>query len=205
MSLAIFGDIFCDILVSNLSDLPSWGEDRLGSITILPGGSALNTTVHAANYSSYRFIYFIIYFIIYFLDLYLSISISIPNLLNLIYFRQSNLKVHILSAIGSDVQGHTCNQALLKDNIITELVIKNNSRTGSCIVLSGHDRAFISDRGCIDEMTLDWFENINFTENKILHLHCAGYYNCGAMRNYWPSLLQMVISICYFCYLLFFI
>lgn len=56
MSLVIFGDIFCDILVSNLSNLPSWGEDSLGSISILPGGSALNTTIHAANYSSYRFI-----------------------------------------------------------------------------------------------------------------------------------------------------
>lgn len=54
MNIAIVGDIFCDILVTNLKDIPQWGQDTLSEISILPGGSALNTTVHAANYSSFR-------------------------------------------------------------------------------------------------------------------------------------------------------
>lgn len=53
-------------------------------------------------------------------------------------------------------------------------------------------------------MTLDWFGNINFVENKAFHLHCAGYYNCGAMKDHWPSLLQMVCEDCKFNYIYFY-
>jgi hypothetical protein len=73
--------------------------------------------------------------------------------------------------------------------------MKENTRTGSCIVLSGAtDRAFISDRGCVDQMTLEWFENLALSDKNLSHLHCAGYYNCTAMRDSWPRLLKMVLT-----------
>jgi hypothetical protein len=55
MNLAIVGDIFCDILVANLKEMPQWGQDTLSEIALLPGGSALNTAIHGANYAHYRF------------------------------------------------------------------------------------------------------------------------------------------------------
>jgi hypothetical protein len=54
MNLAIVGDIFCDILVANLTEMPQWGQDTLSEIALLPGGSALNTAIHGANYAQYR-------------------------------------------------------------------------------------------------------------------------------------------------------
>jgi hypothetical protein len=51
IKINIIGDIYCDIVASNLESLPSWGGDVLSKgISILPGGSCLNTTLHMANY-----------------------------------------------------------------------------------------------------------------------------------------------------------
>ena len=50
-SINILGDIFCDIAALGLKDMPKWGGDVFGSIKILPGGSGLNSTRHAANYA----------------------------------------------------------------------------------------------------------------------------------------------------------
>ena len=50
----IIGDIFADIIVSKLEHLPKWGTDTLGKISTIPGGSALNTTLHAAYYVEQR-------------------------------------------------------------------------------------------------------------------------------------------------------
>jgi sugar/nucleoside kinase (ribokinase family) len=110
-----------------------------------------------------------------------------------------DLSIYLFSAVGADPQGKICRQALQTPNLIDATVMKENSRTGSCIVLSGStDRAFISDRGCIDEMTLEWFEDIALGEKNMAHLHCAGYYNCTAMRDSWPTLLKMVSSYSFF-------
>lgn len=50
----IIGDIFVDILASKLENLPKWGTDTLGTISTVPGGSALNTTLHAVYYIEER-------------------------------------------------------------------------------------------------------------------------------------------------------
>ena len=164
MHIAIIGDIFCDILASRLPQLPQWGEDSLAPIQILPGGSALNTTIHCAQY---------------------------------INFMHGSLEVVLHSAVGDDSQAVICCEALRSDGIRTNIVKRSDSRTGTCLVLSGNsDRAFITDRGCINDMTLEWFDINDIFTIGTRHLHCAGFYNCGAMVPHWRSLLEMVWCPC---------
>lgn len=161
-NIAVIGDIFCDILASNMASLPRWGEDMLSSISILPGGSALNTTVHCANYS---------------------------------HFNINRITVTLHSAVGCDSQAAVCCEKLLQDDAISTNIIKvPNSRTGTCLVLSGEDRAFVTDRGVVNDMVLDWFNLDDIFTTELCHLHCAGFYNCGAMAPQWSLLLKKVYT-----------
>jgi len=49
-SINMIGDIFVDLLASNINVLPLWGTDTLSKIKIIPGGSALNASTHATNF-----------------------------------------------------------------------------------------------------------------------------------------------------------
>ena len=46
----VIGDVFADVLASKVEELPTWGTDTLAAISTYPGGSALNSTVHAAYF-----------------------------------------------------------------------------------------------------------------------------------------------------------
>lgn len=49
--ISVIGDIYCDILASNVPRLPGWGEDiTCSKVALMAGGSALNTVVHGANF-----------------------------------------------------------------------------------------------------------------------------------------------------------
>lgn len=162
MNISIVGDIFCDIVASNLTEMPRWGEDTLSAISILPGGSALNTTLHCAKYVSYK--------------------------------GKSN-KIVLYSAVGDDPQGKICNDALKDELVVCSNVVKiSGGKTGTCLVLSGADRAFVTDRGCINDMRLNWFDVDSIINNGTSHVHCAGLYNCGAMASDWKILLEQVHS-----------
>jgi sugar/nucleoside kinase (ribokinase family) len=161
-NIAVIGDIFCDILASNMVALPRWGEDTLSPISILPGGSALNTTVHCANYSQ---------------------------------FTVSAMHVTLHSAVGCDSQAKVCCDILQDSTITANVITVPNGRTGTCLVLSGEDRAFVTDRGVVDDMVLDWFKCDDIFTAETCHLHCAGFYNCGAMAPHWRELLEKVTDI----------
>lgn len=163
-SINMLGDIFCDIMASNINDqLPKWGQDTLGNVCILPGGSALNSAIHASTYADY-----------------LSIS--------------STLVIRMFSAIGLDVQGNICETSLQQRNIITSNIVKNSGiRTASCIVLSGsNDRGFVSDRGCLSDMSISWFNRHDLLSTS--HIHMGGFYNCPKMKEELPSLFRDAIS-----------
>ena len=49
----LIGDIFCDIVSKNVANLPTWGTDTLSDITIMAGGSCLNSIVHAKSYEKF--------------------------------------------------------------------------------------------------------------------------------------------------------
>lgn len=47
------GDIFCDVVASNVRDISHWGGDTKAAISFLPGGSCLNAICHAEALRSY--------------------------------------------------------------------------------------------------------------------------------------------------------
>jgi sugar/nucleoside kinase (ribokinase family) len=151
--IIIIGDIYCDMIALGVKLPDAWGTDTLSKeIKVVAGGSALNITVHAANYSAH---------------------------LNEI------VKLHLLSCTGKDFQGQVCRDALDHRCIDRSRVIVNESvRTGSCIVLSGAtDRSFITDRGCIKDLKIDWFNQKELFSTSTSHIHIGGFYNCDALQD----------------------
>lgn len=64
---------------------------------------------------------------------------------------------------------------------------------GTCIVLSGMgDRAFVTNRGCVDKMSLSWFKPRIEETVGINHFHSSGYFNCTTIRSELPVLFRHV-------------
>lgn len=162
--ISILGDIFFDIVAKDVKVLPSrWSTDTLASsIQQIPGGSALNCTMHASNYLEYK---------------------SNPN-----------VKVAIFSAIGNDFAGRTCKDTFVSSGSIEDkVVVKENSRTGSCIVISGDsERCFITDRGCINDLAVDWFSLSDILATNLIHV--TGFYNCSGLHEGISGLLSEACS-----------
>jgi sugar/nucleoside kinase (ribokinase family) len=162
--IIVIGDIFCDIIALDVKLPDAWGTDTLSKeIKVVAGGSALNVTVHAANYSAH---------------------------LNEI------VKLHLLSCTGNDFQGKVCRDALNHPCIDSSRVIVNESaRTGSCIVLSGaSDRSFVTDRGCIKDMKIDWFNQEELFSPTTSHIHIGGFYNCDTLQEDVCDLLMRAVE-----------
>lgn len=93
----------------------------------------------------------------------------------------------IYSAIGNDFQGQICLNKLKEIDIINcdNLLKIPNSRTGSCIVLSGDssigDRCFVSDRGCMDNISFKWFNEASLLD--ATHIHIAGIIYSNYLSN----------------------
>ena len=164
----VIGDAFVDILACIGSFEIANGSDNLAeSIQLLAGGSGLNT------------------------------SCKIKEL------KGDEIEVHFFSAIGDhDDQGKFLMNKLIRANVIPHLLQPAGSVTGSCIVLSTKtERSFITTRGVIDEFKAADFANFDndsinkifFTskdkkrkrraeDESIVHVHCAGYYNCSGLQ-----------------------
>lgn len=153
--IIVIGDIFCDIIATDVINLPAgWGTDTLSKeIKVIAGGTALNITVHGANYSA--------------------------------HLNNGVVKLHLLSCTGNDFQGKVCRDALDHFCIDTSRVIVNEFvRTGSCIVLSGAtDRSFVTDRGCIKDLEMKWFDQKELFSPSTSHIHVGGFYNCDTLQN----------------------
>jgi len=52
--LRIIGDSFCDVVAASMESLPKLGGDVLANISLVAGGSGINSAIHGANYCSFR-------------------------------------------------------------------------------------------------------------------------------------------------------
>lgn len=165
IKLGIIGDIFCDILCSGITALPAWNSDTLtSSIQFLAGGSALNTAVHAASYLEYA-------------------------------KRGKDVIITMHGTVGNDNPGLICIKKLEDHKIINRVnVLRNGDRTGSCVVLAcPGDRAFVTDRGCVDTFSVTQVDLAALFQND--HIHVGGLYNCRQFMTECVSLLSEVIII----------
>lgn len=158
--ITVLGDIFCDIIAS-VQHLPDWGKDMHAPIRILPGGSGLNTVLHGANYAHmcnpnldsngvfFRF------FSATGCDAQGDICHKVLN-----YARNSpgtelppaDLREHATETVSFACSSPFC-------GIENHVVQRSDYPTATCMVLSGpEDRTFMSSRGCIEPMSLAWFD-----------------------------------------------
>lgn len=149
--ITIFGDIFLDIMATEIKKLPTWGTDTLSnSINMLPGGSAFNTCVHAAKFTE---------------------------------FKNYPLIIRLCGAIGEDSSSQIFKDRLHEAVPIIEdgILACPGHRTGKCVVLSSvNDRCFVTDRGVVDEMDLDWFSYDSLLPSGTEHIHIGGYFNLSS-------------------------
>lgn len=171
-SIAIIGDIYIDLMVGPLEELPDWGQDRTAHrpIQVLPGGSALNTSIQIRNFSS--------------LQETRPIGNSSP----------SRIYPLLFSFVGSDLFGNFILDKMREFGISSEGVeISKDEATGTCIVLSGsRDRSFISHSGIISKMRLNdlKFRKIFEPKRGVRHLHISGFYNCVDLAQDLPVVLE---------------
>ena len=169
--LCVLGDSFCDIVATNVGQIPSWGGDyQCNEIKLIAGGSGLNIVVHAASYYDYC-------------------QINKSKEFNALF------KIHFISCVGNDCQGKICTDRLRCFPIIDSdsLLVKDNARTGSCVVISGNnDRCFITDPGCIRHMSIDWFQENSVLNSTADHYHMAAFYNCHQLATEVANLFQKV-------------
>ena len=163
--LHILGDYFCDILASNVANckLPSWGEDLLAKIDVMPGGSAFNSAIHSANYVS--------------------------------YLGHKNVEVGLFCATGVDHFSSIASELLQRHHpIIKDHIVRSSDySTGTCIVITGkNDRCFVTDRGCVQHMSLHWFQESSLLDSN--HIHVGGFYNCNQMQGEIAALYQKAIK-----------
>ena len=159
-NLVIIGDIFCDIIALDVTLPDVWGADTLAKeIQVVAGGSALNITLHAANYSA---------------------------------LFENAVTVHFFSGTGADIQGQVCRDSLMHPCVdASKVLIEKKFRTGSCIVLSGtDDRSFVTDRGCIKDLSTSWFPRDDLLSESTQHIHIGGFYNCDTLQPEIPQLLR---------------
>jgi len=104
-------------------------------------------------------------------------------------FRNRDIDTINLSAVGDDDFGLSCRKELSRAKVIDKVIMKSGHRTGSCIVLTGlQDRCFVTDRGCINDMKIDWFNLNDILQTD--HLHVAGYFNCSGLKENLQELLS---------------
>jgi ribokinase len=159
-TIVVIGDTFCDIIAVNAQLIESWGTDTLAKEIRVFAGGSA-----------------------------LNIAVHGAS-----FSAQFNKQVNIcfLSSTGADFQGQICRDALCIANLdSSKIVIDRNCRTGSCIVISGaEDRSFITDRGCIRDLSIGWFKEEDYISNCVGHLHVGGFYNCDKLKNEAVELFQ---------------
>ena len=164
-NLVIIGDVFCDIIALDVKLIDSWGTDTLSKEIRVLAGGSA-----------------------------LNIAIHGANYSALF---GSHVKIHFFSEIGTDFQGEVCRKALNHQCIdSSKLNAKIGNRTGSCIVLSGAtDRSFVTDRGCIKDLSLNCFEEKDYLSESNGHIHVGGFYNCDTLQAEVPELLKRAKSL----------
>ena len=158
--LVIIGDVFCDIIALDVKLIDSWGTDTLAKEIKVVAGGSA-----------------------------LNIALHGANYSAL---KNNAVAVNFFSSTGADLQGQICRDSLKHVNIdASKVIVDKDYRTGSCIVLSGsNDRSFITDRGCIKDLSVKWFDQNDLIQTGLNHLHIGGYYNCDTLRTEAYELLK---------------
>mmetsp|Transcript_30576 Transcript_30576/g.56977 ORF Transcript_30576/g.56977 Transcript_30576/m.56977 type:complete len:215 (+) Transcript_30576:125-769(+) len=160
MSITMVGDIFCDIVASNLSDIPSWGEDSLcKDIAIVAGGSLLNSAVHGANYSSYR-----------------QSSIKINTFGVVGRDVQGDICMKALKS-----------NSLIVNHVIER---QDHSTGTCIVLSGKQDRLFVTSRGCLESMTLDLFSGDVFLNDATHIHAAGFYNFSQSVRQNWLGLFR---------------
>lgn len=140
-SINFIGDIYCDIMISEVIEMPKWGEDALGKTNIFAGGSSLNSIVHAKGFCDAAGMSVN-------LKLFSSVSEDMQGKLCLDFLKSQQIAVDTISQCKT-----------------------SESSTGTCVVFSGQrDRCFISDRGCVALQSYKWFDESKLFDCNHLHL-----------------------------------
>lgn len=106
------------------------------------------------------------------------------------------IKISLFGAVGNDMFSGIMKKAIHDNDIEDHVVVRSGARTGSCIVMSSNnDRCFITDRGVVDMMMLEWFEEDDIIPLETSHLHVGGYYNLGMLKAELESLLKRALSL----------
>jgi sugar/nucleoside kinase (ribokinase family) len=176
MRFHVFGDAFVDIVAQNVSDLPKWGTGTEASeISNLPGGSALNTSVHLKN---------------------LLKEERGEDEHEVVLF--TALGGTVDSRNPDEVEGDWAAKVL--QNHLEEIGVilrpkwLKNKPTGTCIVLSGNkDRAFITSAGAVGLFHPD---HVNIEELASCdHLHLGGLYALESFSAHLPKMVERVREI----------
>ena len=107
----------------------------------------------------------------------------------------ASVTASLFSAVGNDMQGQICVDAVNKSHLgVGEIIRSDELRTGSCIVISGSDdRCFITDRGCVNDLSVSWFEEKRLLPADLDHIHVAGFYNCIKLASEAPEFFRKVL------------
>ena len=166
-TVLVVGDAFCDVNAGPLDGLPRWGTNTVSPEPILaqPGGAALNV---ASNLQRLRG------------DVTLFSGIGNDAFGQMLRAHCKKLGVRLLEPASTQGASHP---------------------TGVCMVLSGpQDRAFCSHFGIADtfdaaELLARDAEVLRRITPPLGHVHCSGFFSCGALRKTLPALLRAARSL----------
>jgi len=162
--ISIIGDLFCDILAST-QKLPTWGTDTLASgIQLLPGGSGLNSAIHATKYIAYK-------------DY--PIKISLCGAVGEDMF--------------SSIMKRAIEDNAIEDHVVTKPGARSGSCIVMTSHMYS-DRCFITDRGVVDDMALGWFREESLIPSDTKHVHIGGFYNLGKLKDEIHSVLKKALE-----------
>lgn len=168
-TVTIVGDIFCDVIATNVENLPSvWGTDTVvrAPITVHSGGSGLNTSVWLSR---------------------LCASDPVSDVLVKI---ARNFQTSDKGGFESIVED-TLHEAGIE---IVDPIAPSDFPVGTCICLSGEsDRSFVTYRGGNSNFGFNNFKLDELIYLNQQHLHIAGYYNCPGL---WAENAEAFINLC---------
>jgi sugar/nucleoside kinase (ribokinase family) len=160
-TILVVGDAFCDVNAGPLTTLPRWGTNTVSPEPILAHPGGA-----ALNVASW-----------------------------LQRLRGGN--VALFTGIGRDAFGDLLRLHLSSFGVrLLEAASDSTAPTGVCMVLSGpEDRAFCSHFGVADtfdasELVAHDAQALRRLSPRLGHVHCAGFYSCGALRKTLPALLH---------------
>jgi sugar/nucleoside kinase (ribokinase family) len=151
--IVVLGDTFFDVCAAPVSNLPRWDTDTLAPIETFPGGSAVNIASHGAAFCTWK---------------------------------KNNTSFILYSAVGSDAQGVAC-RSYFENNmrVINRTSVRPDEKTATCIVMSSptRGRCFISSRGALENIRLDWF-NLDpmWADPFVRHIHISGFFNMPSFQ-----------------------